>query len=1085
MNIICTNLYKQVTKESNIYTAIYSVESYVFERGLLSDEDIRSLNRLSDKYDFDYIDGIIGECKKRLAEIFTNSDELFETTVYFKLKKYNEKKDIISYRPLHTTDLITQICIVCMLNVIMFEDTEDSRQLSDISKLLPSNFYGNIPSTNIDSLFIPWKLKYKEYSDKVITAYHEYRSTDKYKYEVSLDLQQFFPSVNPAIIYSHIIDRYSSMYFGEELECLKILVKKLLYFKVLGITGLDKNYYGDFLIPDCMECNLYSLGIPQGLPQAYFFGNLCMIDVAKLINEKFKGDSFYYVDDSVLYTNEIDDNFLSKIESINAKLKELTQDIKHKPKLSDEIVKFEQNIAYCIKIHTGEKSSYSKITEGNYGLSNLLLITKNVSNIPFEISSTIDEVEDSTIREKIITILNAIEKEITLVKSKKESSPKDKYNTYLKLLARYRKFYLFRLRIMLLRDDNSTVNFEELYYKAYPFLKDTDNLDKIAVCDIIDDSIFLAETHLLLKNLCFNSEKQSDLIKSISNFEKKLTPAINSRYFEKDLNGAQFQQVLLAKPYGCLKEYVRQAVEPIFKGKHELIINNIKSIIDLIMGNNDKNRCVVAEFLHIKKEYIEFVYKTSNSYKRLMLNAIFSNHISVPINDSCSFIKEDNRAIKYYELRLLMYLRNYSFNIDDFIHFSKQLTDECSQGQWQEKMDFALLEVLPLFKQSVRNPKEIDDLILIHKYVNGLWKNGSKFLHFYTLHNEEHSVELIKLCLRITKSIDYFKLKERDYFILFSACYLHDISMVLYPNIDRFTENKFSTDVIYTEWKEELRKLKFEDCNKSEAKRFILNYFEKVNSYFESESRGNHSKRSASFIKNVRNKDLNFIDNVIRETVANISEAHGYWRKDVYGLKSQAKDSIFSEKYLMILLRLADLLDMSKDRVSINILKQNIEYMPTESKFHWISHMAIDKCDIRTKYKLNISFIKESKNESFLQNGAIDETVVIDIYLNTKLLAKPSIASTNCTNINSIIDVKQKKIRIIMDNNHCSDKCNFLCKWMSVKNEYLYQELNDLQKYLNRNNNNLFGTNMEVELHYHNSNSIPSDYIDIIEKRIN
>ena len=35
-------------------------------------------------------------------------------------------------------------------------------------------------------------------------------------------------------------------------------------------------------------------------------------------------------------------------------------------------------------------------------------------------------------------------------------------------------------------------------------------------------------------------------------------------------------------------------------------------------------------------------------------------------------------------------------------------------------------------------------MIQIHRFTNEIWKNGSKFLYFYTLHNEEHAIALIK-----------------------------------------------------------------------------------------------------------------------------------------------------------------------------------------------------------------------------------------------------------------------------------------------------------------------------------------------------
>ena len=163
MNIQDTQLYQQIINEKNIYSAIYSLESYIFEEGLLSENDIKTYHSLYDKHNSDIIDPIIRQCSERLRILLTK-DELFNVNVFFKLKKYNHEEKSFSYRPIHTASLIDQICMVCMLQVLMFEDKEDYgvRKLSNLCKLLPNNFYGNIPSTNVEELFCNWKNKYKE-----------------------------------------------------------------------------------------------------------------------------------------------------------------------------------------------------------------------------------------------------------------------------------------------------------------------------------------------------------------------------------------------------------------------------------------------------------------------------------------------------------------------------------------------------------------------------------------------------------------------------------------------------------------------------------------------------------------------------------------------------------------------------------------------------------------------------------------------------------------------------------------------------------------------------------------------------------
>ena len=81
--------------------------------------------------------------------------------------------------------------------------------------------------------------------------------------------------------------------------------------------------------------------------------------------------------------------------------------------------------------------------------------------------------------------------------------------------------------------------------------------------------------------------------------------------------------------------------------------------------------------------------------------------------------------------------------------------------------------------------------------------------------------------------------------------------------------------------------------------------------------------------------------------------------------------SLVSLKFNKILLRLADLLDMSCYRVSRPILNHNIEQMSSESAFHWISHMITEKYELETEYELK----KEDTSGSYLDPDSIIENV--------------------------------------------------------------------------------------------------------------
>ena len=116
----------------------------------------------------------------------------------------------------------------------------------------------------------------------------------------------------------------------------------------------------------------------------------------------------------------------------------------------------------------------------------------------------------------------------------------------------------------------------------------------------------------------------------------------------------------------------------------------------------------------------------SNDFKRLILNCLFSKLFSVDVSNKSLIIKLDNRTLEYYELRILMYLRNKYSNLDKTILFIKEIINEGKKYNTHDKIDYSIMEVLNIFRIYVKNPDYIDQLIITHKYVMSVWKNGSK-----------------------------------------------------------------------------------------------------------------------------------------------------------------------------------------------------------------------------------------------------------------------------------------------------------------------------------------------------------------------
>ena len=269
-----------------------------------------------------------------------------------------------------------------------------------------------------------------------------------------------------------------------------------------------------------------------------------------------------------------------------------------------------------------------------------------------------------------------------------------------------------------------------------------------------------------------------------------------------------------------------------------------------------------------------------------------------------------------------------------------------------------------------------------------------------------------------------------------------------------------------------------EDVDKSDIKKLMLSYFSKIDEFFEKNMRDNHASQSAKFIK--EQLELKFIDSAFLQLVADISEAHGVDAKNVYKVKSRAKSDLFYNKYLMIILQLADLLDMSRERISTKFLRQNIKFMSSYSKYHWVSHMSINQCHIES------SFTPGEQDTG--GNISINEIITVKVNLNTSQLSRVDIY--NCSNCYSKFAKNNKTIEIyIKDYNEVNPKtcksCCVSCKWLVNKQWWLFNELFELQRYLGRNDSNIFKTSFKVALDFENTDALPQEYLDIVLDQIN
>ncbi|MCQ5299269.1 hypothetical protein NE644_17705 [Blautia wexlerae] len=428
------------------------------------------------------------------------------------------------------------------------------------------------------------------------------------------------------------------------------------------------------------------------------------------------------------------------------------------------------------------------------------------------------------------------------------------------------------------------------------------------------------------------------------------------------------------------------------------------------------------------------------------------------------------------------------------------------------------MRVLEIFNSFVKDPVSIDKLIITHKYTCDVWKNGSKYLYFYTLHNQEHAIVLIQNIVKLIHAIDFFKISGVDYYILFLACYLHDISMVKIPAFDSFLLDTNEADQLAKElwdnFNEEFmhidsseKKISEMETKKDETKgdeedyksqeiepdilsvkKYMLSSYKKLDGYFESSVRERHASDSAAEIR--QRAEIRYLDTTMRELVAEVSEAHCADERNIYGTKSNASSQLMSIKFDKILLRLADLLDMSCYRVSKPILHHNVEQMSEESAFHWISHLLTQGYRLHTKYEIKFSE-DDKESEIILAPKTIIEKLILEISVDISQMSTFK-CKNPCLKVKIDRDgISQQEITLICgkkceyENNSNSERqCNFLCRWFCVKNDYLIKELAALKEYLNRNHNNYFDCEIEIKIKCNDKTNIDARQFEILNNYI-
>lgn len=519
--------------KQNIYLALYSVDSYISNRELLDKKDKEALRRLKDKFDENNIEKWIGEVQARLHQLIDESQYL-HTKIFLKPKKYDAENDKVVFRPLHSSCLLDQITAVAMLNILIYDfDADNKISMSNLSRLIPHNFYGNRVAYEPERLFKPWQDQYKQYTSKANDYYKRFHENGEYKWEVNLDLENFFPSINPVCLCNYIVQQIPVEYIEDDINILCTILEKLIFVEIEKLNKEDLEIYlGGKKYRSCK----FAIGLPQGLPQSYFLANLFMVEVEKIYKNVLPGEMVFYVDDSAIFTNEIRDveDFGQKIQTINENISTWMDDLYEKKNeyISSELLSFveEKEDLYGINIHPpGDKSTISNIADSKKGEVYIHCIGRETSKTAFDINTSFSDEESKILLNKTECILKVVNSELEQIESEwnnehfTEADRKYK-ESYKKKLVRYKKFFKYRNKDLRYREKSDTQSLQKEILQDLEFLDDNNNKQKSLsdFFELYNEDTLGATISFVLKAMKEMGEDYSVLIEKIIKLNKLL-----------------------------------------------------------------------------------------------------------------------------------------------------------------------------------------------------------------------------------------------------------------------------------------------------------------------------------------------------------------------------------------------------------------------------------------------------------------------------------------------------------------------------------------------------------------------------------
>ncbi|MBU8585913.1 hypothetical protein KM925_08385 [Priestia megaterium] len=456
-----------------------------------------------------------------------------------------------------------------------------------------------------------------------------------------------------------------------------------------------------------------------------------------------------------------------------------------------------------------------------------------------------------------------------------------------------------------------------------------------------------------------------------------------------------------------------------------------------------------------------FYYDSPNN----MWQATFTSLIELLFNMDLGkgvniFTDSQNLTIYTWQYRIINKLFHGYFNVREFV---KYVLDVMNSDNSYSMISYEQYKLNNLLRHYIKDFNHLDNLLLISIFVESSWKNGSKECNFFTLHNHEHGRYLIYHLHNVFDKADYsIYINSKEAFRLFSACFLHDLGMLSAPTNKRlFDESEKDINNLTQKVDRILRNAKFRNLEEESVLNLshIYDIYNEVEKLRDNIVRSEHPYVSEKEIVN----DYPGLPLTVaeRRDIGIISAAHGQYKSKVNNINNAMYDGLhpIRLKLLSLLLRLADLSDVSKDRVRKEVLERNFQRMDRVSVYHWIKHLSVDNLhletvrseDLNTPTKVIIHL-----NHNYLPSGNLEkEKLKIRCGANCKMrLEDDGFKGKGQKGFfgegKKYIEESQTDFKYFEKNT-----CDLTCAFVNESYNWFFAEIIYLNKYLNENNINL------------------------------